>query len=87
MNAILYIATTGRQWAILPKEFPPYSTVQRCFYDWRDSGLLRTMRFALPACLRDVMPSGQMHLDLAQPLQRILVRVTLPGHHSPPSQL
>ena len=32
-NAILYIATTGCQWALLPKDFPPYSTVQRYFYD------------------------------------------------------
>ena len=47
MNAILYIATTGCQWAQLPKEFPPYSTVQRYFYDWRDSGLLDTIRFHL----------------------------------------
>lgn len=44
MNAILYIATTGCQWVQLPKDFPPYSTVQRYFYDWRDSGLLQTIR-------------------------------------------
>lgn len=28
MNAILYIGSTGCQWAMLPKDFPPYSTVQ-----------------------------------------------------------
>ena len=39
VNAILYIATTGYQWAILPRDLPPYSTVQRYFHDWRDSGL------------------------------------------------
>lgn len=38
VNAILYIATTGCQWAMRPKEFPPYSAVQLYFYDWRDSG-------------------------------------------------
>jgi len=54
MNAILYIATTGRQWAMLPKDFPPYSTVQRYFYDWRDSGLLQTIRFALAMETRDL---------------------------------
>ena len=47
MNAILYIATTGCQWVQLRKDFPPCSTVQRYFHDWRDSGLLQTMRFAL----------------------------------------
>ena len=45
MNAIFYMATTGCQWAQLPKDFPPPSTVQRYFYDWRDSGRLHTIRF------------------------------------------
>ena len=41
VNAILYMATTGCQWRQLPKEFPPYSTVQGYFYRWahdRDIG-------------------------------------------------
>ena len=38
VKAIFYIATTGCQWRMLPKEFPPYSTVQRYFYRWRDTG-------------------------------------------------
>ena len=46
-DAILYIATTGCQWVQLPKDFPPYSTVQRYFYDWRDGELLATIRFHL----------------------------------------
>lgn len=46
-NAILYMATTGCQWDQLPKDFPPSSTVQRYFYDWRDSGLLASLRFLL----------------------------------------
>jgi transposase len=41
VNAILYLASTGCQWRMLPKDFPPVSTVQRYFYDWRDSGLWR----------------------------------------------
>ena len=39
-DAILYIATTGCQWRMLPNDFPPVSTVRRYFYDWRSSGLL-----------------------------------------------
>jgi len=54
MDAILYIATTGCQWVRLPKDFPPYSTVQRYFYDWRDSGLLQTIRFALAMETREL---------------------------------
>jgi len=54
MNAILYIATTGCQWAMLPKEFPPSSTVQRYFYEWRDSNLLAAIRFHLAMETREL---------------------------------
>ena len=55
----LVAAGTGCQWAFaivlepmavngsLPNDFPPPSTVQRYFYDWRDSGLLRTINHHL----------------------------------------
>jgi transposase len=39
VEAILYILSTGCQWRALPREFPPYSTVQGYFYAWRDDGL------------------------------------------------
>ena len=39
LNALLYIASTGCQWRMLPKDFPPYSTVQGYFYEWRVTGL------------------------------------------------
>lgn len=32
VEAILFIVSTGCQWRALPKEFPPYSTVQSYFY-------------------------------------------------------
>jgi len=38
VNSIFYIAQSGCQWRLLPKEFPPYTTVQRYFYRWRDDG-------------------------------------------------
>ena len=31
-DAIQYIATTGCQWALLPKDFSPFTTVQYYFY-------------------------------------------------------
>ena len=40
LDAILYIATTGCQWRMLPRDFPPVSTVRGYFYAWRDDGLL-----------------------------------------------
>ena len=41
MDATLYILATGCQWRALPKDFPPYSTVQHYFYDWRDRNVWR----------------------------------------------
>jgi putative transposase len=38
VQAIFFILSTGCQWRSLPREFPPYSTVQGYFYAWRDSG-------------------------------------------------
>src|SRR5271155_1949023 len=46
-DAILYIARTGCQWLMLPKDFPPFTTVQGYFYDWRDNGLFENINFAL----------------------------------------
>lgn len=46
-DAIQYIATTGCQWALLPKDFPPFTTVQYYFYRLRDSGVLDLINEAL----------------------------------------
>jgi transposase len=39
VNAILYLASAGCQWRMLPKDFPPFTTVQGYFYEWRAMGL------------------------------------------------
>ena len=43
MDPILYVVSSGCAWRMLPKCFPPESTVRGYFYDWRDSGLLTTI--------------------------------------------
>jgi len=53
LNAILYVATSGCQWRMLPKDFPPLSTVQRYFYVWRNSGLLDTINQLLVMTARE----------------------------------
>ncbi|HEV2039010.1 MAG TPA: IS5 family transposase [Casimicrobiaceae bacterium] len=53
VNAILFIAGSGCQWRALPKDFPPYSTVQYYFYKWRGSGLWRTINDALVRRMRE----------------------------------
>jgi transposase len=39
LNALFYLIRAGCPWRYLPKEFPPFTTVQNRFYAWRDSGL------------------------------------------------
>jgi transposase len=63
LDAILYIARTGCQWRMLPKNFPPFTTVQGYCYDWRDNGLFERINFELllqtrEAAGRDASPSA-----------------------------
>ena len=53
VEAILFLAATGCQWRQLPKEFPPYSTVQGYFYAWRDSGRWASINHALVVAARE----------------------------------
>lgn len=53
VEAILYIASTGCQWRAMPKEFPPYSTVQGYFYAWSRQGLLVHINHALVMAARE----------------------------------
>src|SRR6266849_4944787 len=55
MNAILYMASTGCQWRQLPKEFPPYSTVQGYFYAWSREGVLASINHALVMAAREMV--------------------------------
>ncbi len=47
VDAIFYLAQSGCQWRMLPKDFPPYSTVQRYFYRWRDDATWTTINHLL----------------------------------------
>ncbi len=63
VNAIFYIAQAGCQWRMLPKEFPPFTTVQGYFYQWRDEGRWAVINHAMlmgarEAAGREVSPSA-----------------------------
>ncbi len=63
VNAILYMARSGCQWRMLPKEFPPRSTVQGYFYAWRGDGTLNRINHELlmrarEAAGREASPSA-----------------------------
>jgi transposase len=47
VDAIFYLAQSGCQWRMLPKDFPPYSTVQRYFYRWRDGATWNSINHVL----------------------------------------
>ena len=54
LNAMLYIAASGCAWRLLPKCFPPVSTVRRYFYAWRDAGLFEAINTVLVMNLREI---------------------------------
>jgi transposase len=53
MEAILYMLRTGCQWRLLPREFPPFATVQGYVYEWRDNGLFEWIDFELLMQVRE----------------------------------
>ena len=54
VNAIFYIGSTGCQWRALPKDFPPMTTVQGYFYNWRNAGVLEAMNDLLVVAAREL---------------------------------
>ncbi len=52
-NAILYIAASGCAFRLLPKDFPPFSTVQKYFYRWRDERLMERINHHLVFAARE----------------------------------
>jgi transposase len=54
LNALLYIASAGCAWRLLPKCFPPVSTVRRYFYAWRNTRLFESINTVLVMNLREI---------------------------------
>ena len=48
VEAILYMLRSGCPWRLLPRDFPPRSTVHRYFSAWRDDGLWARINRLLP---------------------------------------
>lgn len=53
-DAIQFMASSGCQRSMIPNDFPPSSTVQRYFYDWRDSALFHRINHALVMDAREL---------------------------------
>jgi len=55
VNGILYLVRSGCQWRLLPKCFPPWSTVHTWYRRWRTDGTLEVLHDALwSRCRRQV---------------------------------
>jgi transposase len=54
VNAIFYIAQSGCHWRMLPREFPPFTTIQYYFYRWRDDGTWCRINHALVMQAREL---------------------------------
>jgi len=54
VNALLYIASTGCQWRMLPRDFPPFTTVQAYFYEWRATGVWGRINHHLVMAAREL---------------------------------
>ncbi len=55
VDAIFYFAQSGCQWRMLPKDFPPFTTVQDYFYAWRDDGRWATINHSLVMAAREAV--------------------------------
>lgn len=53
VDAIFYIAQSACQWRLLPKDFPPFTTVQYYFYRWRDDGTWQAINHELVMLARE----------------------------------
>ena len=54
VNGILYILSTGCQWAALPKDLPPKSTVNDYFRRWTDDGTMGRIHHTLYVLCREL---------------------------------
>jgi len=54
-DAILYVASTGCAWRMLPNDFPPVSTVRYYFYGWRDNGIFEMISRLLVVAARKLL--------------------------------
>ena len=58
VNGLMYVLSTGCQWAAIPKDLPPRSTVNDYFRRWDDDGTLDRIHHALFVKCRELADRG-----------------------------
>lgn len=60
LNGVLWILRTGAPWHDLPSRYGPYQTAHRRFQQWRESGVLDGILWAL---CQDLLARGELGLE------------------------
>jgi transposase len=68
VEAIFYIAQSCCQWRLLPKDYPPLTTVQYYFYRWRNDGTWQSIKHTL------VRQAGELAGRQASPTAGVIDR-------------
>jgi putative transposase len=77
VDAIFYVLKTGCQWANLPGDFPPYSTVFDYYTQWRKNKVWQGMNDALREAVRQA--EGRQATPSAAILDSQTVKTTEKG--------
>ncbi|MBB3479988.1 transposase [Novosphingobium sp. SG754] len=80
VNALVYLASAGSAWRLLPKCYAPVSTVGRYFYAWRNAGLFETINTLSVMSLLET--GGREPSRSAGVIDSQIVKTTYSGGHS-----